>query len=156
MRTIVFALSALCLSLVTVPAHADIPPPAGYVEACTAAVQQRPNEHCEECGANFSSVGQCAQHYASTAFTKRCQSYGASVWTEVWCDGPATAPLPAPAAAQPHPGTASAGAQTAPAAPVAAAHGCGSCTVGAQGGLGGALLVVAGLAALVAARRRRR
>lgn len=87
----------LCsFALATAPARADVPPDPGYVEACTVEIQQRPSEHCEYCPSSYETPQQCPQHYTGTTFVRRCQGYGASSWTELWCDGPAIDPLPAP------------------------------------------------------------
>jgi len=103
------ALSVLCaISLLAMSfagaAHADVPPPEGYVEQCTVERQQSAESHCESCGANFGEPERCVSQYASTPFTKRCQTSGASVWTEVWCRPRAAGDPPVAAAATPTPG----------------------------------------------------
>lgn len=60
-------------------ARADIPPPDGYVENCTIEKQQRPGMECVACQATHSTPCSVA------SYTRQCSTYGASVWTEIWC-----------------------------------------------------------------------
>lgn len=72
-------------------ARADVPPPDDYVEQCTVALKEQPGTTCEACQNSYESFqgnDPCKTKYAGTNFTKACKSWGASVWTEVWCDGP--------------------------------------------------------------------
>ncbi len=72
-------------------ALADVAPPVGYVEQCTVAKQEAPGKSCVACANDYRSfVGdagdKCAQQYGQ-GYTKMCKSWGASAWTEVWCNG---------------------------------------------------------------------
>jgi len=87
-----FAL-AMSLTLCTsIPlAYADMAPPDGYVEDCTVAKKEQPGTKCEECPNNYMGTGAnnpCKMTYAGTNFAYVCKTWGASFWTEVWCDGP--------------------------------------------------------------------
>ena len=67
-------------------AHADLPPPPGYEEKCTIAKQQQIGEKCISCGdAYHSDVDACKIKYEPQGYVKKCQTSGASVWTEIWC-----------------------------------------------------------------------
>ncbi len=158
-------IGAATMSLVSA-ARADVPPPEGYVEQCTVELQQHADAICEACGSYYATVQKCPTQYASTPFQKRCQTSGASVWTEVWCrprtsSDPAVAgaaPQEAPPAAAP---PASPTSPTPPAAPAAASTSAqegDSCSVGAVGAAGGARtgawFIVATLLLAVGARRR--
>ena len=77
------------LSIAFVPAaRADLPPPDGYVEKCTVAKKEQPGTQCESCSAYHGDPDACKTKYAGTKFAYVCQAWGASVWDEVWCDGP--------------------------------------------------------------------
>lgn len=133
-------------------ARADIPPPPDYVEQCTVEKQTAPGKTCVACNANFGNRTGCQTQYGGEGYAKACQSYGASVWTEVWCRG-GTTPVPPPTevdAGSPSTG----GGNSVPPVPPGPV-GCSCQTAGAvPGTLVGAWLVVG--AALVALRRRRR
>lgn len=161
-----FAIAGTTTTLVAGAAHADVPPPPGYVEECTVDLQQHADAVCEACGSYYGTVQKCPTQYASTPFTKRCQTAGASVWTEVWCR-PRTSADPAAAGAAPQEAppvpapTAAPTSPTSPAAPAAAstsAQDSDSCSVGAVGAAGGARtgawFIVATLLLAVGARRR--
>lgn len=82
-----------CGMLLTAPslAHADIPPPPGYVERCTVERKEQEGTTCEECDngpGGGESLERCKEQYEGTEFTYVCKTRGASFWTEVWCDGP--------------------------------------------------------------------
>lgn len=73
-------------------ARADVPPPDGYVEQCTVEKKQVPGKPCVACQNDYRSFttdagDPCQQQYELQGYTKICKSYGASVWTEVWCTG---------------------------------------------------------------------
>lgn len=73
-------------------ARADLPPPDGYVEQCTVEKQQAPGKTCIACQNDYRSLttdagDPCQQKYEPQGYTKICKSWGASVWTEVWCSG---------------------------------------------------------------------
>ena len=87
-------------------ARADIPPPPGYVETCTAE-RQCPGQEVDRCSASFRERDACARRHAGDGYTLACRTRGASVWTELWCrPKPATPTAPgasstAPGAAKP-------------------------------------------------------
>jgi hypothetical protein len=66
-------------------ALADTPPPDGYVETCTSAKRQTATSECLECRAWVSQMNRCTDMLVPYCYTKVCHSYGASVWTEVFC-----------------------------------------------------------------------
>ena len=85
-------LLGVTLSVGYVPlAFADVPPPIGYVEQCTVEKQQTGGVSCVACQNDYRSfIGDagpsaCQVQYESQGYAKACKSYGASVWTEVWC-----------------------------------------------------------------------
>jgi len=85
-------LLGITLSVVYVPlASADVAPPAGYVEQCTVDKQQAVGKSCVACPNDYRSFladagpSACQVQYEPQGYTKACKSYGASVWTEVWC-----------------------------------------------------------------------
>jgi hypothetical protein len=132
-------------------ARADVPPEPGYVESCTVEKQQGAGEACLACGdAYHGDRDACQRQHAGDGYAKRCQTRGASVWTEVWCKkgaggGVAAGPTPAPSETKD---------DKPAAAPAASSAGGGKCSVVAgPGGAAGSvsLLVVLGLA-----RRRSR
>lgn len=96
MKTSLIALFAT----VTLPfiASADIPPPPGYVEQCTVAKQCGADEVGSTCGTYHGEPDKCDKLYSGTAFTRKCRTRGASVWSEVWC-----APKGTPDPAKPQP-----------------------------------------------------
>jgi MYXO-CTERM domain-containing protein len=136
------------------PAVADVPPPDGYVEKCTAAQQQRPGTECYGCGSYHGSVEKCPNLLGANGLTKACQSYGASVWTEVWCrpaGGPALPPDVATEVHAPTPEQVAAAAATPP-----GRSGCGSCaTAGAFSPSSIDVTALAALAVILGLRRRR-
>ena len=75
-------------------AQADIPPPDDYVETCTVE-KQAPGLTCESCRAWHGDVNACDKTLGAQGFRKMCKSWGASSWSEVWCKGEATGPVPA-------------------------------------------------------------
>lgn len=77
-------LTTLSLSLLTITAWADIPPPEDYVEMCTLDIQSENGAECIECGADF-QVNTCADMHAAAGYTQSCQTWGGSAWTEIWC-----------------------------------------------------------------------
>ncbi|MCB9638225.1 MAG: hypothetical protein H6727_04860 [Myxococcales bacterium] len=66
-------------------AQADVAPFPGYVERCTIARQQGPNEQCSLCRTYWRQPNRCSATFASQGFTRRCRTRGGSVWSEVWC-----------------------------------------------------------------------
>lgn len=96
------AVALLLLAFIPVGlARADVPPPSGYVEKCTVEKKQQPGTTCEAC-ASSRSQDACSPKYQGTKFTKVCQTWGASAWTEVWCDGPPKADTGSDCAVVPH------------------------------------------------------
>jgi len=80
--------AALMLSFVLALAtsvRADVAPDPDYVERCTLGQQQESGDECVECRASFEEPERCKQQYASGGYAPRCQTRGASVWTEIWC-----------------------------------------------------------------------
>jgi hypothetical protein len=76
-----FALVVLASS-----ASADVPPPDDYVEMCTPEIQSRPGETCVTCGTFQGDTG-CETTWTARGYHRRCSQWGATVRTEVWCDG---------------------------------------------------------------------
>lgn len=73
------------------PAHADVAPPVGYKEKCKVELKEQYGTTCEECKNGPGDGGdpeRCEKQFSGTEFSYVCQTYGASFWTEVWCDGP--------------------------------------------------------------------
>lgn len=134
MKSSLVALSGLVLA-VSVPslARADVAPEDGYVETCTVEKQQGAGEQCLSCGdAYHGDRDACQRQYAGDGYTKRCQTYGASVWKEVWCKKAAGGSAPAETKTEETAGTS-------------------RCSVDGGGGLGGLLAALG----LVFVRRRR-
>lgn len=83
----------LLLLLHLATARADVAPGPFHREDCTADKKEQDGTTCVECsswyGAETDTASEtCEEQYAGTAYTYVCQTDGASVWTEVWCDGP--------------------------------------------------------------------
>jgi hypothetical protein len=70
--------------LVATLAHADIPPPPGYVESCTVEKQTRPGKECVSCNGYHGGREPC-EALEAQGYAKVCQTRGASVWEEVLC-----------------------------------------------------------------------
>jgi hypothetical protein len=78
-------------------ARADIAPPPDYVESCTLEKTCPAGEECVLCPADYrdySSTPVCEKNLESLSYVKKCKSYGASFWKEVWCR-PATGSMDA-------------------------------------------------------------
>jgi hypothetical protein len=84
----------LLLAVVVVPAYADVAPPENYVETCTMEKQQTGNLECFPCSGTMSAgaadsgiEGMCEDPatYEADGYEKKCQTAGASNWTEIWC-----------------------------------------------------------------------
>ena len=91
-------LLGITLSVGYVPlAIADVAPPPGYVEQCTVEKQQTVGKSCVACPNDYKSKfadagpSACQVQYEPQGYTKACNSYGASAWTEVWCRSDADA-----------------------------------------------------------------
>ncbi len=86
-------LTGIALSAGYLPtAWADVPPPSDYVEECTVAKKQVSGMACVACQNDYRSFATdagdpCQTQYAGQGYAKLCKSWGASVWTEVWCRG---------------------------------------------------------------------
>src|SRR5688572_20278664 len=152
-RTSLLLTTAFVAAALALPARADIAPPPGYVEQCTAAIQQQEGEVCVECATYHAEPNRCVETLGGEhGHTKRCQTRGGSTWSEVWCrprteaDTAAPAPVPAPV---PAPAPAPAAEQPSEDAPAASS----SCAVGRGGSAAWLALVGLGLALL--ARRRK-
>jgi len=87
MRTQIFVLFAA----LAVPsfARADIPPPKDYVEKCTVEKQSGSGRVCHDCRSYFGNPPDYCAKVLGGGLTYACKTYGASVWTEVWCSGDA-------------------------------------------------------------------
>jgi hypothetical protein len=154
MKPSLVALPGLVLAF-AVPslARADVPPPPGYVEQCTAEKQQGAGEECLSCGdAYHGDRDACDRQHAGNGYARRCRTSGASVWTEVWCKKSAGGSAPAPAGpveAKPEPTQPSGKSEgTAGATPASSGS---RCAVDAGGGSGWLLAALG----LVFVRRRR-
>jgi MYXO-CTERM domain-containing protein len=182
-KTLRFAIASgllgCSLAVTATSARADVPPPEGYVEACTVE-KQAPGQECVLCGDSYyKTPNACAAKLEPDGYTKACRTRGASTWKEVWCKkgkaAPAASVGPAPSAsavpvASSEPATPVASAPpAASAAPAADAagkslpenapkRGCGACRVGAPDGATGVFGVGAalGLLGLSWMRRQRR
>ena len=76
-------LSALCLS--ASPASADVAPPDCYEETCTLAVVTASGGDCSSCDNGPAVEDGCIEEMGSSK-VKVCQTYGASAYTEIWCE----------------------------------------------------------------------
>jgi hypothetical protein len=95
MRTL--GLCVIAIGVLAANARADVPPPEGYVEACTVANEQGPGAECVDCRAWHGERDACVKEWGAKGYKQRCKTYGASAWGEVWCKGdakPATPPKP--------------------------------------------------------------
>ena len=66
-------------------ARADIPPPPDYVEQCTVANWQTTTSECLTCRGSYSSTVRCGRLLSPYCYSKLCQTYGGSNFTELWC-----------------------------------------------------------------------
>jgi hypothetical protein len=91
----------LAFALVARRAAADVPPSPELVETCSIDVQQSKlgaGESCRTCTGSWrAAVNDCGRLPAG--LTKRCRTYGALQWTEVWCGVPVAAAASASASA---------------------------------------------------------
>lgn len=78
-------LAALVIVLFPGLVLADIPPPEGYVEQCTVAKACRKGEEGTECRGWHGDREGCSNRLSPEGWEARCQTRGASVWTEVFC-----------------------------------------------------------------------
>jgi hypothetical protein len=85
MRYLSVALTvALSLTLVG-SVRADIPPPPDYVEKCTVANKQTTTSECLACSSGYFALNKCSGLLTPYCYSKVCQTYGASVFSELWC-----------------------------------------------------------------------
>jgi len=75
----------IVFAMIGTTARADVAPPPGYVENCTLEKQSSADKECVECKASYQDAAICEKTYTSQGYAKACQSYGASVWAEIWC-----------------------------------------------------------------------
>jgi hypothetical protein len=81
-------LGCIGLAIMSSVANADVAPPDGYVEQCTIEKACPSGKQCLECPGNFEDYSNpplCEKTYSAQGYTKACQSWGGSVWTEIWC-----------------------------------------------------------------------
>ena len=73
--------------LLSALAFADIPPDDDYTETCLMENMANGGEGCESCENSMSEEEGSAEctALAEQGLVKQCQTYGASVWTEIWC-----------------------------------------------------------------------
>ena len=78
--------------LIAQTALADVAPGPLYREDCTVQKKEQEGTTCQTCSGSMSGsdtgLPECEATFADTDYTYVCKTYGASVWTEVWCDGP--------------------------------------------------------------------
>lgn len=72
------------LTFLVSTALADLAPPPGFVETCTADEQCTPGEESRECRATHKQRDAC-DHLLEEGWERRCKTSGASVWREVFC-----------------------------------------------------------------------
>jgi MYXO-CTERM domain-containing protein len=79
------------------PVRADVPPPDGYVEACTLEKVQTSTSECLACLAERMVADRCEALLAPYCFSKVCQAWGGSAFTEILCrtKGAQVPPVPA-------------------------------------------------------------
>src|SRR5688572_11924696 len=86
-RSTVRGATLACTMLSTTSALADLPPPDDYVEQCTIdKAQERTGQACRSCNAWHGEPEACKTQFKDTTFAHECRAYGASTWSEVWCD----------------------------------------------------------------------
>ena len=84
MRHVVVALFLLSALVGGAPAVADEPPPDCYEETCTLDVVPASGGNCRSCSAGPVVDEACAAQ--SMGFERVCSGWGASVYTEIWCE----------------------------------------------------------------------
>jgi hypothetical protein len=77
-------------------AFADVAPPDDYVETCTIAKKQTDTIECRLCSAYYDEASRCETLLQPYCYVKFCNTYGASVWDEVWCRTKSDATLSVP------------------------------------------------------------
>lgn len=81
----IFVLLSPLVILLAGAARADVPPPEGYVEQCTAEKQCKKTEDADVCSAWHGERDKCSKAHAADGFVYKCKTRGASAWSEVWC-----------------------------------------------------------------------
>lgn len=82
-RTLLTAL-VLANALSVAYVRADVAPPDDYEERCTLERTCPKGKECVLCPADFHDRDGCMQ-LREHGFAMQCQSWGASVWDEIWC-----------------------------------------------------------------------
>jgi hypothetical protein len=127
---------AILITAFSTVVRADVAPPHGYAERCTLDETCPLGKECVLCPADFQDVNQhtsvCERNLGSLGFVKQCKSWGASVWTEVWCR-PVTGALDASVTIVPldggsRPPSESAADHKVPVVQCHETSGCGSCS----------------------------
>jgi hypothetical protein len=127
-----FALSAgLVVPLLSSVARADEPPPKGYVEPCTLAIQCASGRVCAAVVGKIDP--KCANEASAAGMRERCRTQGATHASAIFC--PNDAPVPSEAEVNAKTG-----------------KGCRGCTTASGESAGGVVLALG--CALAAARRR--
>lgn len=74
----------MIIALLFLTARADLPPPPGYVEVCTVAIQCGSDTPGKVCSAYHSGREAC-DALEQEGWSRMCKTAGASVWNEVFC-----------------------------------------------------------------------
>jgi len=153
------SLALLCaVAVAPIEVRADVAPDPDYVESCTLEKQRESGDECFECRASFQDPDAC-KHHAEGGYAPRCQTRGASVWTEIWCrvkppsDDQQTEFAQPPKDDRPVELAAADPKDETVAAPEK--HGCGACGVGAASSTWAGLGLTLASAMLLLRRRRR-
>jgi MYXO-CTERM domain-containing protein len=64
---------------------ADVAPPDDYEERCTLERTCPKGKECVLCPASRRDLDACSKQLEEHGFVMKCQSWGASVWDEIWC-----------------------------------------------------------------------
>lgn len=110
-------------------ALADIPPESGYEETCL--LEYYDADHCADCEASAQEELPDCPALEAAGKEEVCKSYGATFWSEVWCDPGFSEPVSGPE--------------------VEGEDDCGSCDKSSSAAV---MFTGAGLLLLVARRRR--
>jgi MYXO-CTERM domain-containing protein len=101
-QTIIRVLAGLAMTLLLAgPAAADVPPEPGYIEKCTVANYAKKGIDCQSCGAWHGDRDACVNTLGKKGYEKKCQTRGASTWSEIWCGMAKVTPLDTPAVDKP-------------------------------------------------------
>jgi len=82
--------------VLSLSASADIAPGPFYREDCSVDRKEQEGTTCETCSGSYEDgdtgfVGDedsCVSKFDDSDYEYVCKTYGASFWSEVWCDGP--------------------------------------------------------------------